>query len=610
MSTRFLYKTSKRIYKEAVLDAQIHSAGSNQQRFLERIEKDKVARSPDIIYKILATIYIASLTAIPIVSVFTMYSQLANGVNIEWINFAGGVVIGIFFLFQMVILLVFALFFSWGIMSGGPYEWIHTLPFNRKQVEKLGFLTFARSINVQLIVMTLVLPVGIATAVSLSIGMFLGFWKVLSIVLITLVLSVSNTCFNLGLLVILGRKLAIVMEEYDIASRKANLIRILTMLSYILLSMFVVTAIQLGLQQLGPFFGLNGLSVNNSILLSDILSFIPYPFSGGYLLSMFILDFNGVSTITVLGSITGFILFCIITFFVTKKALSTLRNISSPEIKRKEFLKKKTTIDDIVTKKTTPIRAFFKRDLAIITREMQQIIVLILPIMIPVYAGIIGIFDPAIKMTLISIPSEIVDQLKHSIVYLRGYVSQYTIIGNTAVNIVFIILMVYVITNTIAMIISLTNIETGGETITASLPLNVRDQIKSKLPYFFGPIIIAMLLSLLIQIRMSIFLDSLYLNLAFIPVYPILGVSGLLLKITLFGRFRHKFVVEEIKTKNKFWKYLLCIVYLILVTALFIYAAVIGYWAIFTVEAVFTILTVFAFNMMFPKKEWKIKYIF
>jgi len=140
--------------------------------------------------------------------------------------------------------------------------------------------------------------------------------------------------------------------------------------------------------------------------------------------------------------------------------------------------------------------------------------------------------------------------------------------------------------------------------------LNVRDQVKSKLPYFFGPIIIAMLLSMLVQIRMSIFLNSLYLNLAFIPVYPILGVSGLLLKITLFGRFRHKFVVEEIKNKYKFWKYFLCIVYLLLVTALFIYAAIIGYWAIFTLEAVFILITILAFNIMFPKKEWKIKYIF
>ena len=610
MSTRFLYKTSKKIFKEAVLHAQILSAGSNQQRYLERIEKDKMARSPDIIYKILATVYIASLTAIPLVSVFTMYSQIANGVNIEWINFAGGIVMGIFFLFQIVILLVFALFLSWGIMSGGPYEWLHTLPFDRKQIEKLGFLTFARSINVQLIVMTLVLPVGIAVAVGVSLGVYLGFWKVLSIVLITILLSVTTTCFNLGILVILGRKLAIVMEEYDVASKKASLIRILTMLSYILVSMFVVTAIQLGIQQLGPFFGLNGLSIGNSILLSDIISFIPYPFSGGYLLTMFLLDFNGVSTITVLGSITGFILFCIITFFVMRKALRTLRNISSPEIKRKEFLKKKTTVEDIVSKKTTPIKAFFKRDLSIITREMQQIIVLILPIMIPVYAGIVGIFDPAIKTILTSIPSEIINQLKHKMLYLPGIVGQYTIFGNTAVNIVFIILMFYVITNTIAMIISLTNIETGGETIMASLPLNVRDQVKSKLPYFFGPIIIAMLLALLIQINMSIFLDSLYLNLSFIPVYPILGVSGLLVKISLFGRFRHKFVVEEIKNKYKFWKYLLCIIYLLLVTALFTYAAVIAYWAIFPLEAVFILLTLIAFNIMFPKKEWKIKYIF
>ncbi|MHA1200011.1 MAG: hypothetical protein ACTSQF_11840 [Candidatus Heimdallarchaeaceae archaeon] len=601
MRNRQLYKASKRVYKEAILHAQIQSAGSSQQRFLERIKTDKIARAPDIIYKVLATIYIASLAFIPIISVSSMYQNLAQGASFEWINLANSLVNGAFFFVQLMILVVFALMTAWGIMSGGPYEWIHTLPFSRKDIEKVGLFTFVRSINVQLIAMTLVLPIGMIVVISLTIGPYIAIWKSISIVLISTLLSIVNTCFNIGLLVISSRKLAIVMEEYDFASKKASFIRIFTMLAYFLVSMFIVSAVNLSLQNIGAFYGTNLLasqnsnSINfilssiphpftngfgNSTLISNILSFIPYPFSSGFLMSMFILDFNGVAPITIIGSVIGFLLFCLLTFLVVKKSLQILRNISSPEIKRKEIFKKKTTVEDISTKNVSPIKAFVKRDLSIITRETQQIIVLILPIMIPIYTVIVG------------------------------YVEDFKILGNTAVTMFFIILMFYVITNTMALVVSVTTIESGGETIMAALPIDERDKMKSKIPYFFGTIVVAVLLSLLIQIKSPIFLGTLYLTLSFLPVFPIVGVAGLLLKVRLFGKFRHKYVVEEIKADHKFSKYMLILLLVSCLMALFIYAAIVGYWLIFTVEAISIVCLVLIFNYMFPKKNWKIKYIF
>jgi len=601
MRNKELYKTSKRVYKEAILHAQLQSAGSSQQRYLERIEKDKMARSPDIIYKILSALYIASLAFIPLISVSSMYMQLAQGASIEWINFAGGLVNGAFFLLQFVILIVFALMVAWGITSGGPYVWIHTLPFSRKDIEKIGFFTFMRSINFQLIAMALILPIGMIIVLSLTIGPFLAPWKCFFIVLISLILSLVNTCFNLGLLVILSRKLAVVLEEYDFASKKASFIRISTMFAYFVVSMLIVSLVNIGIQNLGAFYGLNLLTTQNaslknlilssiphpftqgfgiSTLLSNILSFIPYPFSSGFLLGMFVIDFQGVSTITIFGSIIGFLIFCLISFLVIKRAFKILKNISSPEIKRRETTRKKTTLEDVATVNLKPVQAFIKRDLSIITRETQQIIILILPIMIPIYSAMIG------------------------------YVEDFDIIGNTAVTIFFIILMIYVLTNTIALIVSITTIETGGETIMASLPIYERDKMKSKIPYFFGTIVLAVLLSLLIQIKSPIFLDTLYLTLAFLPTLPIIGIAGLLLKVRLFGKFRHKYVVEEIKQEYKFGKYLLIILLTAGLMILFICSAIVGYWSLFIMEAISIVYLFLIFNYMFPKKNWKIKYVF
>ena len=333
MNNRELYGLSKRVYKEAILHAQIQSAGSNQQKFLERIKKDKIARSPDIIYKSMAALYIGILTLIPIMSVFQMYLSLGDGISFEWVVFAGSMANVMFFVMQLVLLIVFALMVSWGIMSGGPYEWIHTLPFERKDIRRIGLFTFIRAINLQLIVMALVLPVGITVAMSLTIGPSIGVGRIILTSLITILISITNTAFNLGLLVILSRKLAVLLEEYEFSTKKSNFIRIFTMLAYFIVSMFIALIIQYGIRLLPKFLNLDPVSIKTSRLLNNILSFVPLLLSAGYLLTIFLFDLSSISAVTIVGSIVGFVLYMLLTYLIVKKALRTLTNISSTDFK-------------------------------------------------------------------------------------------------------------------------------------------------------------------------------------------------------------------------------------------------------------------------------------
>ncbi|MCE7749098.1 MAG: hypothetical protein GPJ51_11915 [Candidatus Heimdallarchaeota archaeon] len=579
MKNSELYKVSKRVYKEAILHAQLQAAGSNQQRFLERIQKDRVARSQNIIFKFMAAVYIASLVFLPVISIFQIY--LNFGSNPEWITFAGSLSFSIFFIFQLVILIVFALMLSWGIMSGGPYEWVHTLPFNRNHIQKIGLFTFARSINIQLIVMSLVLPIGVTTAVSLAAGLYLGIGKIFLISIVSIIISVLNTIFNLAVLVILGRKLAIVMEEYDFNSKRANFVRISTMVIYLITSMLVVITIQYGIEKLPILFQISPLTAGSTSIMNIVLSFIAIPFSLGYLMTIFLVDISMIPSLVIVGSVTGFLLYILLVYLVTKKALKTLRNISSPDIKRFDPKRKKTVVDDIKIKSTTPTRAYMKRDISIITRETQQIMILIMPIMIPVYAAILG-FTGAFTVVL----------------------------GNTGLTDLYIVLMFFIVMNSFILSVSLTNIETGGETITASLPINPREQVKAKLPYFFSIIIVAILVAQIFLVSSPIFYPSLYLTLAFLPVFPLIGISSLLFKILLFGKLKNKFAVEEIRVKYKIYKYILGFVFVACLMALFLYTAYVGYWAIFTAEAIVSVIVFFSFNYMFPKAKWKVKYIF
>ena len=133
LSNKDLYRISKRVYREGILHGQLQSAGSDQARFLEKIDKDKMQRSPDIILKIMSAIYIAGLVTIPIFSLITIDSSLSSGIDPSWVTFVGSLSVSGFLVMQPAVLLIFSIMFTWGIMSGGPYKWIHTLPLGKKE---------------------------------------------------------------------------------------------------------------------------------------------------------------------------------------------------------------------------------------------------------------------------------------------------------------------------------------------------------------------------------------------------------------------------------------------------------------------------------------------
>ncbi len=196
LNNKDLYRISKRVYREGILQGQLQSAGSDQARFLEKIDKDKMQRSPDIILKVMSAIYIAGLVTIPIFSLITIHSTLGSGIDSSWVTFVGGLSISGFLVMQPAVLLIFSFMFTWGLMSGGPYKWIHTLPLGKKDIERIGFFTFLRSINVQLISMSLVLPAGIVTSIVLVLGSEISVLSLVLLIITSLFLSIIIlSCF-------------------------------------------------------------------------------------------------------------------------------------------------------------------------------------------------------------------------------------------------------------------------------------------------------------------------------------------------------------------------------------------------------------------------------
>ena len=90
-----------------------------------------------------------------------------------------------------------------------------------------------------------------------------------------------------------------------------------------------------------------------------------------------------------------------------------------------------------------------------------------------------------------------------------------------------------------------------------------------------------------------------------LPAIFIIGMIGLLLKIRLFGKFKNKYVIEEVKTDYKIIKYLSVLVVMFVLALGFLSSVMVGYWLTLTLEGIFLILLLISYNVMFPKKTRK-----
>ena len=89
---------------------------------------------------------------------------------------------------------------------------------------------------------------------------------------------------------------------------------------------------------------------------------------------------------------------------------------------------------------------------------------------------------------------------------------------------------------------------------------------------------------------------------AFLLAVPIVGLASLFFKAYLFGKMKHKIVLEEIRIENRFKKYVILIVFTFVLMGVFIFVSAYGILYLVIAEVVAAILLYIAFNFMFPKK--------
>ncbi|MFX1255209.1 MAG: hypothetical protein ACFFCZ_26650, partial [Promethearchaeota archaeon] len=571
-----LYKISKYAYQEAFFDGQMQSMGSNQARFMERLNKDNnYMRNVSRMMKIFTSIYCAIVGLFPVIGFIEIKLALQNGVDPIWAVFSGSLVFSMFFAVQLTILVLFGVLFASGLMSGGSFRWLTTLPLGKGDMEKVSLFTLFRGVDLQLIILTLVFPV--VTAIITQNPLLVG---------ISIIIAVSNAIFSLSILVILGRKMFIIMERNDESNPKTSLIRILTMLTYVIGSILFFVLIQSVWRVLVNFIRVPFLSIQMTEVFSLVLSFIPFPFAGGFLVTLLTANTPSVSPFVWIGSIIGLGLSLLFTYAMYKKALGSLHNIAFSEVKTSQPTQKKTLLEDVKIKTVSPVRAFIKKDLSIATRDIQVMMAFIFPFLMPLVMFIsISASSPDVAVSF----------------------------ANSGFNMSFMAMAAIVI------IAGFSNMENTGASIISSLPILVRDQVSAKIRYLMVILPLATLSSLifaLFQGNPGVFIEALINTLFLLPVTAIAGIAGFLVKIRLFGKLKYKYVLEDFHNNNKIVKWIIVstVVFMITLGAVILTSVTtelfgfLGYAVILTLEIGLSIVLLLIFNRMFPKPNLRHKF--
>jgi len=496
-----------------------------------------------------------------------------SGIHPESVLIPGSILFGANFIMQVIYLIMLGMFAIGSMMSGETFRWYETLPISKERLRKLGFMTVFRNMDIGLIVMILVFPV---TMFIMSLNIILT--------LVAALISIINVMFSFSVLVLVAGRISRVLKVSEAGSKKATLIRVFAMLSYVIVifsASFFVSLISISA---GDFF----VSLSSSgvpYFVNFILSLIPFPFAPGYLITMAI-EPTSFSFSLWLPVIIGMVLFVLLTLVIYKKALKAMRTVtSSASIEIKQSKSSKKTPEkpvEVIIEPRTPIKAYIRKDLSIATREIQTFMFIIMPLILPLLVLI------PILITPIGLGESFLDDY------------------------IFIWMIITMYQPMISMMLTsgFLNLEDTGASTLSSLPIRTRDQAKAKLLLLGSIQTISFFLPLIIFIGNPDFISYLLSFISYYPVILTLLISMFQMKIRFFGRMKYKFVVEEFNVEKKITKWIIMIIVEYLIFFAFnsmggILLAFLGPGAMFLASFLGGILALgvllLSFNSMFPK---------
>lgn len=566
-SQKSYYSIAKFTTHEILMDGQIASAGAHQSRLLEKFKKNKnYINHQFLALKIVFSLLLVFIPIIPLITYLGFESE-SSSYTIGSISFLSSYLFAIYFGMTLLYTIMFGMVSTSSFMSGNSFKWLQTLPFSKKQIKKIGFMTLFRNVDVPLVILILAFPI-IMLIGTLNIIIFLA----------SLLVSTLNTIFNFSLLIIIGEKLSFVFSESKGKSKRVNLLRTIAMLGYFIMAFGSGLIFSFGFQTFDTLLTRFETS-EPPINLNIILSLIPLFFAPSYFIASSTMP-NQVPLELYISTLIGLIIFIIITFGVFKLAQRALRTTISTEIIIEDTKKKDVEVE---IKQESTILAYIRKDLVSATRDMQSFMFLFFPIFYP----LILIFSMQGVIT-----TEVTDTLGILILWSS-------------------MLGIYLFIPPM-LIIGLLNLEESGSSILASLPMIPREQAKAKVILMFTIQGISLTFASIILTILTGSIMVIALLAVTLPIAWSLLLVMVELKIHFFGKMKYKYILEELQKENKIAKWILMI---FIEVGLYFSTLYFGSIWIFTMgifNAMLTLLTIgliglilliYTFTKMFPKEK-------
>ena len=513
-----LYKLAKYTNLEIVMEAQVQSSGANQAKLMEKYKKNKNSiKSQAFAMRLVYGVMLAFLTVIPLFTTLRLVEFFNDlFVSTGSVLLTGSILFSTFFGIQLIYLILLGMFSIGAMMTGETFKFFETLPISSEKRRKLGFFTVLRNLDVGLVIMMVGLPT-----------MIIIITQNIILTIVSIIISLGSTILSFSILVLFASKISQIFKVQEAGSKKSTIIRIVTMLSYLLMAFSMSFFLQWAVNAAFDLFTLVS-SFENIDFLNYFFSLIPFPFAPSYLITMLV-DPARFSMLQWLFTIIGNLLFGITTYLLYKKAISSMRIVtSSAAMDSKQILKKiafkKVTKTEIIIRK--PIIAYFRKDLSTATRDFQTLMFLIMPLILP----FVYVFS-----LLVSTGGDL---------FIEG------------IDILWMILIFYQPIISLMITTGFLNLEDSGASILASLPLHPRDQAKAKLFLLIIIQSLSFFVPLLMYIGSSTFVQYLFTFLAWYPIDLIFLLNVFYFKIRLFGRMKYKFVLEEIRIEKKILKWI------------------------------------------------------
>lgn len=513
----FLLKVSKTVYKEAFMEGYLNSAGDQREKYIRNLEKNsKYLRNNAIMVKILSALFIGLMSIIPArtLSLISANLPLIDSSNFGAFLFATTMPITILFATFFIFLFTYGLTSVVGIFSSNTFKWLATFPIKREDINKVIFLTFIKSLDLQLIVMFFSLPV--LTAIYLP--------TILSIIG-AFIISSLNILFNVSLLIIISHFMARKVFTVESISTGNSIIRILVSVLYMVTAMTIGVIFNFVYTWISDIFT-QSLSIGESAnYINQILCFFPWPFSLSYIYAIFLFPINLIGSnfdqIEII--LLGFLVSLAIIIRIVRKAFNKLFDITKGEEGRSKTTQSGKILPVAVNIKN-PISAIIEKDLKYFLRSFQSMVYILMPIMFP----LIGIFS----------------------------------MGGLTINTLDDILQVMIINyiyygmSVIFLLTAVTNAENDTGGLIYTLPIQINDIYQAKKKIIIRVLMISLILPTIILITTA---PSLSVGIFLVLLIQILSLDyttrfALFWYARMFGKIRNRYTLQMLNFEKKWLK--------------------------------------------------------